>query len=77
MSFQSGNAKELISSPPKYPPILVQGMSKTFNSSGKQKAKKAVCNLTLSSEQGSVLSILGPNGAGKTTFMRCLIGLFP
>jgi ABC-type multidrug transport system ATPase subunit len=51
------------------PPVLVQGICKNFSN------KKAVQNLSLAVEKGSVLGLLGENGAGKTTFMSVLIGL--
>merc|ERR1711871_536450 len=61
------------SSSQKYPPILVQDISKTFHSGGR--VKKAVKKLSLAVESGEVLGLLGENGAGKTTFMSVLIGL--
>jgi ABC-2 type transport system ATP-binding protein len=39
------------------------------------KGKKAVDNLSLKIEQGSVVALLGPNGAGKTTTVSMILGL--
>jgi ABC-2 type transport system ATP-binding protein len=49
--------------------IELEGVSKTFGS------KKAVDNITLRVEQGTVLALLGPNGAGKTTTISMMLGL--
>jgi branched-chain amino acid transport system ATP-binding protein len=35
---------------------------------------KALTNVNLSVEEGSVHAIIGPNGAGKSTLLNCLIG---
>jgi ABC-type multidrug transport system, ATPase component len=37
--------------------------------------KKAVDNLTLKVEKGTVIALLGPNGAGKTTTISMILGL--
>ena len=37
--------------------------------------KKAVDNVSLSIEKGSIVAILGPNGAGKTTVLSMMLGL--
>lgn len=49
--------------------ISAQGLGRSF---GKIKALDEV-NLEI--EQGTIVSLLGPNGAGKTTFLRLLMGL--
>ena len=48
--------------------IEIQDLDKFF---GKLKALK---NVNLSINEGSIYGLLGPNGAGKTTLIRCLIG---
>jgi len=38
--------------------------------------QKAVDDVSLSIEQGSIFGLLGPNGAGKTTLLRMITGIF-
>jgi ABC-2 type transport system ATP-binding protein len=49
--------------------IVAAGLSKNFGT------VRAVDNLSLTVEPGSVTGFLGPNGAGKTTTLRMLLGL--
>jgi ABC-2 type transport system ATP-binding protein len=49
--------------------IQLERVTKTF------KGKKAVDDLSLTVEPGTVLALLGPNGAGKTTTISLILGL--
>ena len=49
--------------------IETQGLQRDF------KTLRAVDNLSLSIQAGSIFGFLGPNGAGKTTTIRLLLGL--
>lgn len=50
--------------------IKAENVTKTFDKF------KALDNLTLNVEKGSVYGLIGPNGAGKTTFIKCLMGIY-
>ena len=52
-------------------PILeIQNLKKYFAS------QKAVEDISLKVEKGSIFGLLGPNGAGKTTLIRMITGIF-
>ena len=52
-------------------PILeIQNLKKYFAS------QKAVEDISLKVENGSIFGLLGPNGAGKTTLIRMITGIF-
>ena len=38
--------------------------------------QKAVDDISLTIEKGSIFGLLGPNGAGKTTLIRMITGIF-
>ena len=50
--------------------IKVSGVTKTFGNF------KALDNLSLEVEKGSVYGLIGPNGAGKTTIIKNLCGIY-
>ncbi|MBO9597213.1 MAG: ABC transporter ATP-binding protein, partial [Cohnella sp.] len=49
--------------------IELENVSKIY------KGKKAVDNLSLKVERGTVFALLGPNGAGKTTTISMILGM--
>ena len=57
------------------PVIQVNGVTKTFRSWIRRREVRAVDNLDLTIEPGSVVAFIGPNGAGKTTTIFLLLGL--
>ncbi|GIX14394.1 MAG: ABC transporter ATP-binding protein [Paracoccaceae bacterium] len=48
--------------------LTVRNLSKNFG------GLKALDNVNLTVEQGSVHAIIGPNGAGKSTLLNCMVG---
>ena len=50
--------------------IEVSGVTKTFD------GFKALDNMNLTVEKGSVYGLIGPNGAGKTTIIKNLCGIY-
>ena len=49
--------------------IEIKNVSKQYQN------KKAVDNLSLTIEEGSIVALLGPNGAGKSTTINMILGL--
>ncbi len=50
--------------------LQLKNISKSFT------AQKAIDNLSLNIQPGSIFGLLGPNGAGKTTLLRIITGIF-
>ena len=50
--------------------INAAGVVKTFGDF------KALDNLSLHVNKGSVYGLVGPNGSGKTTFIKSLMGIY-
>ena len=48
--------------------LQVQAVNKSF------RGLRALCNVNLNVEEGSVHAIIGPNGAGKSTLLNCFVG---
>ena len=55
--------------------ISIQGVSKDFRIPGSKRRLRAVDNLNLEIERGSVFGLLGPNGSGKSTTIKIALGL--
>lgn len=51
--------------------LSVQGLGVEFG------AVKALTNVSLEVEEGTILGLIGPNGAGKSTFVDALTGFLP
>lgn len=52
-----------------HPAVEISNVSKHYSN------HKAVSDLTLTIEQGSIFGLLGPNGAGKTTTLRMILNI--
>jgi len=52
--------------------IELQHLSKTYPSSGKNPAVKALEDVSLTIEDGEIFGIIGLSGAGKSTLVRCI-----
>jgi ABC-2 type transport system ATP-binding protein len=50
--------------------LQIQNLKKYFAT------QKAVDDISMNIEQGSIFGLLGPNGAGKTTLIRMITGIF-
>jgi branched-chain amino acid transport system ATP-binding protein len=50
--------------------LEIKGLTKLFG------GLRAVEDIDLKVEEGSILSIIGPNGAGKTTLFNCITGIY-
>jgi ABC-2 type transport system ATP-binding protein len=57
------------------PIIEVEGLSKNFGGRWRNRKVRAVHEVSLRVERGSVVAFVGPNGAGKTTTIYALLGL--
>jgi len=55
--------------------VEIEGLTKIYRGRGRQPAKLALDNVTLSVPRGSFFGLLGPNGAGKSTLINILAGL--
>ena len=51
--------------------LEITGVTKDFG------GLKAVKDVSMSLEEGEIVSLIGPNGAGKTTLFNCITGTMP
>ncbi|WP_071391231.1 ABC transporter ATP-binding protein [Haloprofundus marisrubri] len=56
------------------PAISVRNLTKVYGDEA-DGGVRAVSDLSLDIETGTVVGLLGPNGAGKTTAIKCMLGL--
>ncbi|WP_224337115.1 ABC transporter ATP-binding protein [Haloprofundus halobius] len=56
------------------PAISVRNLTKVYGDA-ESGGVRAVSDLSLDVQAGTVVGILGPNGAGKTTAIKCMLGL--
>lgn len=55
--------------------IEIEGLRKTYASTGRAPAKEALKGVDLAIPAGSIFGLLGPNGAGKSTMINIMAGL--
>lgn len=55
--------------------LTIEHLSKSYSRGWRKEPMKAVNDLSLSIQKGSVVGLIGPNGAGKTTAIYCILGL--
>ena len=65
-------------------PLLKEGkrffkekLTKRFRKNGSKNMFRALDDVSLDIEQGSVIGLVGPNGAGKSTLLRVIAGIIP
>lgn len=57
------------------PAIAIEGLIKDFRIPASKARLRAVDNLSLTVERGSIYGLLGPNGSGKSTTIKVVLGL--
>lgn len=56
--------------------LEIKNISKTFNV-GTVNEKRALCNVSLTLNDGEFVTVIGGNGAGKSTLMNAIAGVWP
>ena len=55
--------------------ISIEGVSKEFVTGWRRRRTEAVCDVSLTIEEGEAFGFIGPNGAGKSTTIKMITGL--
>jgi NitT/TauT family transport system ATP-binding protein len=64
---------ETVASSPLVPPLIVEHVAKSYEVNGRM--VPVIGDLSLTLQEGEIVSIVGPSGCGKTTLLNTLCGL--
>src|SRR5258707_12106189 len=68
----AGNAETVTGGTP-VPPLVVEHVAKSYEVNGRM--VPVIGDLSLTLQEGEIVSIVGPSGCGKTTLLNTLCGL--